>query len=385
MNQQTSNQTNQSKASSASAGSSVKTVSPRFRLGPIILICIGIIVLLPQFGIEINWDIFWPIVLIVLGLLMIIARHSFSGWIGAVVVIALILTLGWSLISSSWLRDWGLTAVDWAEVLSDSPGTISRDIDIASETYPDVSEYDLSVQIGSGNYSVVSAKDDAYIVRTSSIYSHDRFAPVLHESYTDEKLLLTFTSQDLGAGVFFQPGSRAEYDIMLTRPALLGSFVFSIGSGVATIQIQDQATSKIDLEVGSGTMDFRIGGVNASAVQMRSRVGSGTLRLNDLGRSNMNEVSATFGSGSVSATIADDMSVDELHLFLSGGSGHASIVLPTDVGYSVVGTVGSGSIRINGEDISSTMQQISESYDTAARRVIIETEVGSGRIDIVTK
>ena len=57
---------------------------------PLLLIAVGVLFLLNQFGYNINWAVVWPILLIVLGVGIIFSRGRTPGWVVVILVIVIV-------------------------------------------------------------------------------------------------------------------------------------------------------------------------------------------------------------------------------------------------------------------------------------------------------
>ncbi len=291
-------------------------------ISPIILIAIGVLFLLNNFGLlpwgvwELVWR-FWPLVLILVGLEILI------GWSRSGIAIALVLSLGLLLILGCLLA-----AIYW--------GYPERGIERESmvQEMGDVEEAAIEIELAAGDLIIGSLTDSPNLMEGWYRYRGDGLGVSKTFEVLDGKGRLRLESR---RGAFSWPfrGPGDRWDIALT-PQIPLALSIETGIGGAALDLRDLQVMSLDLNVGVGS------------------------------------VNVVFPA-SAGLTIA----------MVDGGVGDLTLEIPSNVAAMIKVDLGIGSLDIDeGRFPKSGDRYISSDFATAENRLELEVDGGIGRISV---
>jgi hypothetical protein len=313
---------------------------------PVMIIGIGVLWLLGNMEIIQPVSLggllrFWPVLLIVAGLDMLIVRRS--SWMGALMGLLVIGFIGFVLIAGPGLG--------WVQTATTKTERFSANIDQASAATVvlDLAEYPSEINTLSDDDLLFDAE-----IRHHGVVS-------LTDTGTTQRVLrLAYTP---APGTLFSFGMNEEWQIGLS-PQIPLALNVDAGSGPATLNLTDLNLTHLGLDAGSGPF---------------------TLRLPAAADHYNLELDA--GSGPVEMTVASEA---DITMTINCGSGPLTIDLPNDAAVRFeVREDGSGPVTTpnwlpqiqHGEDDEGVWE--TTGYASAAHRVLIIIEdQGSGPVII---
>lgn len=317
---------------------------------PILLIGIGVLWLLSNLGIISGVSFgsifrFWPLVLIVIGLDLIVGR--FSGILSAAIAIFTVLILAALLVAAPNL---GLTSSTNANFETFSAEVADAEF---AEVTLDLSSYAAAINSVQNSGNLFTAE--------VGYYGEMRFTD---SGTTNRRIRLEhYSSPDTWFNINFDQ-IALRWDIGLNPDVPTDLFVDG-GSGSINMDLSKMSLTALTYDGGSGSMDMSLP-TSADGYTASLDTGSGSVRVRIAGSQNMT-------------------------LELDGGSGSTSITLPANAAVRIEALDdGSGSLRVPagldqiefGDDRDEGVWQ-SDGFEDAAYQIIIRIEdAGSGSISI---
>jgi hypothetical protein len=290
-------------------------------IGPLILITLGVLFLLANFGMLplTFWEIaarFWPLVLILVGLELIVGRRS---TIGALVIVVLWLALVAGIV---WLAIAGGGVLPTAPMITE---TLSEPLgDIKSATI------NLDIGVATTNVTALGADATDLMKGTFAHTSGSRIVKSYTTTLSEGQLGLKGEGADFGLFDF----RNNRWDISL---APLLPLVLNVNGGVGRVDLDLSG-----LNVTAINLDAGVGTIAATA----PRTGMATLRVN-------------------------------------GGVGNATITVPDGVSARIRINSGLGAIRVNEARFPNSGDAYQSSdYASSANRIDIAVDGGVGSIEI---
>ena len=322
--------------------------------GPLLLIGAGLVLLLNQFGYlpvdpwVLLWR-FWPLILILVGLDLLLGRRSF---VGSILGTLLPLLLVGGLIA---VLFFGRDPSGWFSWTGDS--------ELRRETieYPlgEIQEADLTLNMGSWHTSVDALDDSPNLIQGEiDTYGDLRF-------HVDEA------------------GDRAEVTLSVDNSGVTGLFGW-VGREAERWEIDLSPNLPLDLELdcGSGSGEFDLSGLQVRDLLLDG--GSGSFELTLPAEWGM-EVELDVGSGSMELILPDR---GEATVIIDGGTGSIQIELPARMAARVEIDSGTGSFRpgerlklVQGERDGEGVWE-TEGFQTAENRIELKIDQGSGSIKV---
>ncbi|HEX7587428.1 MAG TPA: DUF5668 domain-containing protein [Anaerolineae bacterium] len=290
-------------------------------IGPLILITLGVLFLLANFGmLPLSfWEIaarFWPLVLILVGLELVFGRRSA---IGALVVVVLWLALVGGVV---WLASAGGGVLPSAPLITE---TLSEPLgDIKSATI------NLDIGVATTNVIALGAEASDLMKGTFAHSSGIRIAKSYNVAANEGRLGLKGEGADIALFDF----RNSRWDIGL-NPGL--PLVLNVNGGV-------------------GRVELDLSGLNVTAINLDAGVGT---------------IAATTPSKGVTT------------LRVNGGVGNATITVPNGVSARIHVNSGLGAIRVNETRFPKAADGYQSSdYGSSANKIDIAVDGGVGSVDI---
>lgn len=243
--------------------------SGRGIVGAVILIGLGIAFLLNNMGIfPVNWLAlvrFWPVLLILVGLDVLLGRHSLIGRL-VMAALGIAIVIGVIYLASG------------ETVLSDP---VTRRI---SEPLGEAEELEVTLKLGALAANISGLPDSNMAV--SGEYTTDRQVELIVDyDAGDETGKLEIYQEDTQNDIFFLPGG--------------GNF-----SGELTLGLTDDIPVKLDVDAGAGDLDIDLTGMNLTDVELNLGAGQVMLKLPEQGNF---DVSIGGGVGDIQVTVPDSL------------------------------------------------------------------------------
>lgn len=313
--------------------------------GAIFLVLLGTLFLLNTTNV-VPWSIwlyllrFWPILLILAGLKMVLPKTNVGNIIMTIVYTLFMLAAGVMSYYFAIEKKVPLISERISEVLSGqyamNKETQTKEEYILSEDYTGVENRILDIFIGASELTL-NDENQTYHLLSKTTYQYDGDLPEI-EAKLDEKLLsMSFSNQDvrhLGIWRFVTP----VYELTLGQNTLPTSLDITIGAGKATVDLDNTILKSIFAEVGAGELDMTLG----------------------------------------------ESSLPE-NINLEIGAGDMTIAVPENVGVNMVYNLGVGEINLDDEQIEGLGQNgtyRTTNYDIAEKKLTIDAKVGVGSLTI---
>lgn len=292
-------------------------------IGPIILIAVGVLLLLNTLNL-LPWSIwetlwrFWPVLLILLGLEILIGRRS---WVGSLIVLAV-----------------AAVAVITVVAIGLSAGTITTaagERQMLSQPLADASRADVTINFGVGTATLYSLPAGSPNLIEGTVDN----APGRHVEtdfhVTGDTAVLNINERgQTGFFPFFGPQVESRWDLGLSSQVPL-SLRLSTGVGQATLDLQGLKLTDLQLDTGVGQTLLTLPGQGRFNVDLRGGVGNTVVTVP---RGLAVHIRASQGLGNVSVNLPDvsrqgeewvsrtfDTAEDRADIRLSGGVGNITV------------------------------------------------------------
>jgi hypothetical protein len=338
---------------------------------PLLLIGIGVIALLANFGVLTRANIvvlfrLWPLLLILIGIDILFGRRSpiIGGLIG---VVALALVIGLMLAGPS---------LGWGE---DAELKTERFVEAIGEA----AQARVTLDLSSSRTTVYTLSDSPNLIEADLTHTGE----IDFEVQGDRDKTVRLAQQSQSAWFWFdwlQSEEKERWSIGLS-PQVPLDLQIDGGSGPSTLELRDLRLAALNLSVGSGSTQVELGEAGGRYnVQLDGGSGSCDLRVEegvDV------DLEVDVGSGSFTINIGADADVA---VRINGGSGSLSVAVPENAAARLdVRDSGSGSVRVpsqweqtrSGDDDEGTWE--TASYGSAERQIeIVIEDLGSGSVEI---
>jgi hypothetical protein len=291
-------------------------------VGPTILIGLGVVFLLNNFG-WVGWQVWgpllrlWPVLLIAAGLDLMIGRRSL---LASALIVAVLLGI---MAAAVW---W--SGVWWPGGMPVTDETIRQPLNGAARA-------DITIGMGAGTLRLHGLDD----------------------------------SDDLVHGTI----TRASRD-QLTRN-------FSVSDNTAFFTLQNRSPSSVPMPFWNDqssqiTWDVRINQDVPTKLKVDTGVGLATL---DLAQLQITDLNVTIGVGKTTVILPAH---GRAQARVIGGIGETIITIPAGVAARITTERGLGQLRVQGDFSRQDKLYLSPNYDTAANRVDLQVSGGIGNISI---
>lgn len=300
---------------------------------PIVLIGLGVLLLLSNMGIfpisgwAVLWR-FWPVALIALGIDVIFGRRTVGGAIAGGILILLLLGVA---IGAAFLAERIPFLVELTQPTTMRHETVEHPLS-------DLKSAKVTIDWTSVPGHLSALDDSSNLIEASVAYRGELSFDVKTQGDHADVLLDSY-QQGASSGFFIFDDQDSRWDVKLSP----------------------QVSLDLRLDVGSGSCNFDLTGLDVKNLDLDG--GSGSLRL------------------TLPAAAGFDGKI-------KGGSGSITLIAPKAVGLRVELTDGSGSFNpgdrfrlVSGEANDDGMWE-TENYDKADYKIVLEIDQGSGSITI---
>ncbi len=288
--------------------------------GPIVLIGLGILLLLSNFGvITLNvWDLlfrFWPLFLVAAGLDLLLGRRTNSGALVGLVLI------GGLIVGAIWL---GYFRNNTGEAASTQ--TIRQALEGATSAEIEIESSISKLQINPG-------ADSAQLIEgTVALHNNE-------EIETD-----------------FSPiGDTARYSLKSKSRSFIFPNFGNNDNGLWDLQLNSATPIALSVDTGIGSAELDLELLQLTSLEVNTGIGAVEITLPD--------------SGDFEATI-------------EGGVGEIIVLIPDTMAAQITANAGIGNAQVEGNYIHTGDEYSSPDFDTATDRVILEVDGGVGSITI---
>lgn len=348
---------------------------PRSIFWPLLLIGVGVLWMLSNFGIISPINIIlllrlWPLLLISLGLNILIGkdRPGISNLVSVVLVVA------------------ALVYAAFAPAVGIQPQGIETVTENFSEGVGNAESAIIHLDIDRGELKIDSLNSSDNLIQIRSTHNQESSFTASGSSTRTVEFRLDSLNNFPGfffSGNFFNTETN-QTDVNLSSRLPIDLNV-DLGSGSADLDLSDLEIIELNAGTGSGKLTVRLpAGDYASDLG----AGSGTITVTTARDSSI-DLEAGVGSGRIIVNISEG-SRGELDLI--SGSGSITINFPVSIGVKLTGTTGSGSVRVpsgfirtSGSDSPGSSKSgtwESPNFDQAEYQITIVFGVGSGNIVI---
>ena len=331
-------------------GDSIKYIHSRNYSRAVFLILVGGMLLLNSIGV-VDWGVwvyifrFWPILIVLIGLRIILGNSSFSRFLG--MFFTMVLTLASFVVGYIQYTQQPITFLppvvnDW--VLKGGSGIFNlnkelllKDEEISFEQYSDILERVLSIETGACTFNLSEEDSDRYFA-VKSKYPKGFKDPLLVHSKSLDVLDIDFKgAQSQNFELFY---TNSEYDMTIGHLDIISDLDIKLGAGNGNVILEETPVKDFWAEVGAGKLDLQIGVKSVPQGETKLTVGAGKMNL----------------------------------------------ILPSRVGYVLEYDLGVGNITVNGDSVSEITggrgKYTSENYVASDIQLTIYVNVGVGSFNI---
>lgn len=313
--------------------------------GAIFLLFIGIIFLLNTTGV-VHWEIwlhilkFWPVFLILGGLRLILDGTKITEIIMTIVALFTYLAVGY-LAYSSYTNQ----KVSFLPIFINNIRNVTNDefkkeetLVVKKDSYKNVKKRILDIDIATSEVTITDDRD-ANFFEVDGSYDKQLVQPVVQSNLKDGELTVLF----------------------------------------------DTVFSKDRIYWGQNNMMFNLFvGQSSIPTDISLTVGAGDTQLN-FDKLLLDTLSARVGAGRLSIALSDQSIPKEVNLDV--GAGEMILDIPKEVGYEINYSLGVGEIVADEKEIAvfsgKGTSYKSSNYETASKKILINTKVGVGSLSIV--
>lgn len=348
---------------------------------PLILIALGVIFLVSQLGVSVNWGVVWPAFLIVLGLGIILSRGRTPGWLVAIVVLIIFALIAFSVIPlfiPGFPSMFGGKALELGEMKTSEVSLTKEDLNGAK---------DLLVLI-EGPVGLVNIRPDSsldhfalrLITRTNII---DFPSPVLAKE-GDTYALRAKAQEELSwfGWVSNWENVRLERDLSLNTTVPLNLQV-KMTSGDVNINTTGIPIEAVLFNMTSGSVSWDAGTfISNLAPQLDFGFTSGSVEASNLGFTNFSDLNIGFTSGRGKFTL-QGLTPGSHRLKVNITSGVVEVLVPKGTGYQLEVKKTSGNVVVDGRALEDKERVESQNFATALVKLEMDLHLTSGTINVV--
>lgn len=346
---------------------------------PLLLIAVGVLFLLSQFGYNFNWAIVWPILLIVLGIGIIFSRGRTPGWVIAILVIVIVVAVVFTVLPNvipGFPNIFGGPSLQLGEVTTSTVRAGQTDLAGAKtlrvQTDGSIGSFTLRPDTTLGSTAV-------QLVTTSNI--KDLAAPTLASSGSAYQVSIPAQSWNwLGGWIMSWNNVRLERDLAINSTLPL-DLELGVTSGNVVLDTSANSIDRLKLRMTSGELNLNTG-TKASFLSpdLVFDFTSGVANASNLGYTNFASLDIGFTSGSGRFAL-QGLTAGLHRVAVDITSGDIRVLVPQGVGYRATTHRTSGSIQVDGRSYSDENYE-SPNYASAAIRLDLDLRVTSGSISV---
>lgn len=316
----------------------------------VFLILVGGLLLLNSIGI-VSWGIwiyivrFWPILVVLIGIRIILGHSGFGRVVG--MILTIVLTLAVFVVAYIQYTKQGIEFLpkkvnDW--VLQGGEGVFNLNKELVENSfvispfqYPNAKERVLRVDVGACNI-LINQEESEEIIKISSKYPEGFKEPSFNHSQSLEVLEIDFTGAKADNFLLFYDNS--EYNLSIGNKDLITDLDVKLGAGNGALNLENLLIKDLWAEVGAGKLNITLGVESVPSGETKITVGAGKMNFKIPSRVGYT-LEYDLGVGNITV---DGKSVSDI----SGGRGR--YVSPnfetSDVSLTIYVTVGVGSFNI---------------------------------------
>lgn len=346
--------------------------------GPLILILLGVLFLLMNLGYNgLTWGVFpallrfWPLILVAIGIgIALTAQRGASshivGWVFVALLVILIIA---AVASPRTFERWGSSAV------------VSRSFSTTAEENR-ATEAEINLSTGSAQVAVTGGGESLFTANAR--YESRRGDYKLGREWIGKTLRLDYHRDARNSWGWFD-FTPERHDVSLGETPM--GLSIRVGSGKVDLRPGSTPLKELELSAGSGQVAAEMENANAvTCSSLRADVGSGRLSIREFGNLRSGSAELRVGSGTILLETGLLMKGENVAR-ITVGSGHARVILPAGTAYRIKGSIGSGSVRVNGtshsgRDLNRMGAIESPGYSNAPTRIEIIVQVGSGFVEV---
>lgn len=313
----------------------------------VLIIFTGAIFLLNNLGIlpQNIWSFlwhFWPIILILFGLEIILGKSRFGSFLVLILafILSFLIIIYTILISNPTAASWLRLQFPW---LNNIPANLVQQTEhknmvITKDKFPSAAQRSLNIDTGSGNLVLADDPKNSDFLNLNSDFFAKAQEPLLSSSLDKDNLEINLTTSGFNG---FEPGvfiNTANYMVTLGQSSLPTDLSVQLEAGKGSVNLIDQKTSNINLKIGIGVADL-----------------------------NLTKDSLPSGK-----TVIDV------------GAGRVNLNLPKEVGFQIDYSVGAGKISVNSATLGRSGTYTSSNYDSSPTKAQVKINVGSGSVNVTT-
>lgn len=316
-----------------------------------IFIFVGGVFLLNSLNVlTVSWSFFgnlfrfWPIILVLIGLNILIGKSSLGRYIGTIISVIIVgLVLIFTLFfSTPQLTNFFNDKIPWwSNVNIFQAGELLKKTEtVAEEDYEDqvITSRNMTIDIGISEFTISDDVDNEDYFAVSSQYYDNFGVPKFTHDLNNNILDLNFTTESQSV---FNFGSytweKVKYDFTFGKTSVPTNFEIDLGTGSGEVDFQKLNVNNFKTEVGTGSIEIQFGEQAVPTGKIESKV----------------------------------------------GTGKTVIELPEELGLKITHEIGIGSITVDGKDVDKNGTYYTEGYDQANQKVELDLKVGTGSIEIV--
>jgi hypothetical protein len=346
---------------------------------PLLLIAVGVLFLLNQFGYNINWAIVWPILLIVLGVGIIFSRGRTPGWVIAILVIVIVAAVVFTVLPNvipGFPNIFGGSSLQLGEVTTSTVRASQTDLASAKT---------LRVLIDSSFGSFTLHPDSTLgstavqLVTTSNI--KDLAVPTLALSGSAYQVSLPAQPWNwFGGWIINWNTVRLERDLAINSTLPL-DLQLGVTSGKVVLDTSANPIDRLQLKMISGEVNLNAG-TNTSSLSpdLVFDFTSGVANASNLGFTNFASLDIGFTSGSGHFAL-QGLTAGLHRAAVHITSGDIRLLVPQGIGYRLTTHRTSGSIQVDGRSYSDENYE-SPNYASAAIKLDLDLRVTSGSVSV---
>lgn len=346
---------------------------------PLLLIAVGVLFLLNQFGYNINWAIVWPILLIVLGVGIIFSRGRTPGWVIVILVIVIVVAVVFTVLPNvipGFPNIFGGSSIQLGELTTNTVRASQTDLASAKT---------LRVQMDGSVGSFTLRPDSALgstavqLVTTSNI--KDLAAPIFGVSGSAYQVSLPAQPWNwFGGWIINWNTVRLERDLAINSTLPL-DLQLGVTSGKAVLDTSANQIDRLQLKMISGEVNLNAG-TNTSSLSpdLVFDFTSGVANASNLGFTNFASLDIGFTSGSGRFAL-QGLTAGLHRAAVHITSGDIRLLVPQGIGYRLTTHRTSGSIQVDGRSYSDENYE-SPNYASAVIKLDLDLRVTSGSVSV---